>query len=171
MGSKRVWLPNWPLCKIKTSFTIWDLIYTDPCIYAGPHRSCPIGICYQYPNRTATEDQMHIGADPGRYMTCGWTGVCRPVFRKLPSSNYWQLPSYPLLWWILAENYPFFAPCLRKICCKRDPRVENFGPRNPPIWAAHTSTLNMLCYRVPPLGADRRCSPVRGPSTFDCRIF
>ena len=22
------------------------------------------------------------------YLTCGWTGVCRLVFRKLPPSNY-----------------------------------------------------------------------------------
>ena len=38
-------------------------------------------------------------ADPGGggYMTCGWTGVCRPVFKKVPSSNYRKLPSYPLL--------------------------------------------------------------------------
>ena len=28
-------------------------------------------------------------------MTCGWTGVCRPVFRKLASSDYRQLPSGP----------------------------------------------------------------------------
>ena len=33
---------------------------------------------------------------PGGYMTCGWTGVCRPVFRKVPSSNYRNLRSYPL---------------------------------------------------------------------------
>ena len=33
----------------------------------------------------------------GGYMTCGWTGVCRMVFRKLPSSIYRLLPSYPLL--------------------------------------------------------------------------
>ena len=33
----------------------------------------------------------------GGYMTCGWTGVCRPVFRMVPSSNYRKLPSYPLL--------------------------------------------------------------------------
>ena len=32
----------------------------------------------------------------GGYMTCGRTGVCRPVFRKAPSSNYRKLPSYPL---------------------------------------------------------------------------
>ena len=24
----------------------------------------------------------------GGYMTTGWTGVCHPVFRKLPHSNY-----------------------------------------------------------------------------------
>ena len=38
----------------------------------------PSGICYH--NR-------------GGYMTCGWTGVCHPVFRKLPSSNYRLLPT------------------------------------------------------------------------------
>ena len=32
----------------------------------------------------------------GGYMTCGWTGVCRPVFRRVPSSNYRNLRSYPL---------------------------------------------------------------------------
>ena len=37
------------------------------------------------------------GGGGGGYMTCGWTGVCRPVFRKVPSSNYRKLPSYPLL--------------------------------------------------------------------------
>ena len=30
---------------------------------------------------------------PGGYMTCRWAGVSRPVFRKLPSSYYQQLPS------------------------------------------------------------------------------
>ena len=31
------------------------------------------------------------------YTTCGWTGVCRPVFKKLPPSNHRQLPFYPIL--------------------------------------------------------------------------
>ena len=48
-------------------------------------------------------------------------------------------------------NHPTFAifhqlwtthPSLRKICRKRDPCL---GPENPPIRAAHTRTLNMLC--------------------------
>ena len=33
----------------------------------------------------------------GGYMTCGWTGVCRPIFRKVPCSYYRNLLSYPLL--------------------------------------------------------------------------
>ena len=33
----------------------------------------------------------------GGYMTCGWTGVCRPVFKKLPASIYRMLLSCPLL--------------------------------------------------------------------------
>ena len=51
--------------------------------------------------------------------------------------------------------FAFFAnfwkthPCLRKICRKRDPCLENFRPNNPPIWAVHTRTLNMLCYPPP----------------------
>ena len=40
----------------------------------------------------------HVGKPPGGgYMTCGWTGACRPVFRKVPSSNYRNFPSYPFL--------------------------------------------------------------------------
>ena len=94
---------------------------------------------------------------PGR--TCWWTGVCRPVFRKQLSSNYRQLPSYPLLWWILAENYPFLAifcqflenpPMFKENLPKRGPLFREFGPKNPPIWVVHTRTLNMLCYPPPP---------------------
>jgi len=45
---------------------------------------------------------------PGEgYTTYGCTGVCRLIFRKLLSSNCQNSPSYPLLWWILAEFYPF----------------------------------------------------------------
>ena len=99
----------------------------------------------------------------GGYMTCGWTGVCRPAFRKAPSSNYRKLPSYPLLWWFLAENHPFVAIFRQfldnlpffygksaekgTVAC-----LENLGPKNPPIWAAHTRTLNMLCTPPPPPG-------------------
>ena len=97
----------------------------------------------------------------GGYMTCGWTGVCRPVFRKVPSSNYRNLRSYPLkevkppilmnfggkppIFLLFFANFWITQPCLRKICRKRDPCLENLGPKNPPIWAAHTRTLNMLC--------------------------
>ena len=47
-------------------------------------------------------------------------------------------------------NFWITHPCLWKICRKRDPCLENLGPKNPPIWAAHTRTLNMLC--TPPPG-------------------
>ena len=92
-------------------------------------------------------------------MTWGWTGVCRPVFRKAPSSNYRKLPSYHFYdeFWRKATHFLVFFtnlwithPCLWKICRKRDPCLENFGPKNPPIWAAHTRTLNMLCTPPPP---------------------
>ena len=73
-------------------------------------------------------------------MTCGWTGVCRPVFKKVPSSNYRKLPSYPLLWWILAENHPFFAifhqfldnpPLFMENLPKKEPLFREFGAQKP----------------------------------------
>ena len=104
-----------------------------------------------------------VSTPGGGYMTCGCTGVFRPVFRKVPSSNYRKLPSYPLsdeFWRKTTHFLLFFAnflithPCLWKICRKRDPSLENLGPKNPPIWAAHTRTLNMLC--TPPPGGFQR---------------
>ena len=38
-----------------------------------------------------------LSVAPRGYMTCGWTGVYRPVLRKATSSNCRSLPSYPLL--------------------------------------------------------------------------
>ena len=35
---------------------------------------------------------------------------------------------------------------------KKDPCLENFGSKTPLIWAAHTLTLNMLCYPPPSRG-------------------
>ena len=73
-------------------------------------------------------------------MTCGWTGVCRPVFKKVPSSNYRKLPSYPLLWWILAENHPFSAifhqfldnpPLFMENLPKKGPLFREFGAQKP----------------------------------------
>ena len=40
------------------------------------------------------------------------------------------------------ENPPMFKETLPK----KDPCLENFELKNPSIWAAHTRTLNMLCY-------------------------
>ena len=51
------------------------------------------------------------------------------------TTNFCQF--HPNFW----KTHPYF----REIC-KRDPCLENFAPRYPPIWAAHTRTLNMLCY-------------------------
>ena len=97
------------------------------------------------------------GPGGGGYMTCGLTGVCRPVFRKVPSSNYLITETcghthlYDEFWRKTIHFLLFFAkfwithPCLWKICRKRDPCLENLGHKNPPIWAAHTRTLNMLC--------------------------
>ena len=95
--------------------------------------------------------------EPGGYMTCGWTGVSRPVFRKVPSSNYRNLLSYHFydefcgkrpsvaIFGKFLDNPPMFMENLPK----RDPCLENFGPKSPPIWAAHTRTLNMLCTPLP----------------------
>ena len=33
---------------------------------------------------------------PRGYMTCGWTWVCPLAFKKVPSANFQNLPSYPL---------------------------------------------------------------------------
>ena len=52
--------------------------------------------------------------------------------------------------WLFFANFFITHPCLRKICRKRDPCLENFGPENPTIWVAHTCTLNMLCNPHPP---------------------
>ena len=88
-------------------------------------------------------------------------GVCRLVFRKLLyplliAESCRHTHFYDELWQKTNSFLTIFAnfskthPCLRKICQKRDPCLENFGPKNPPIWVAHTRTLNMLCYYPPP---------------------
>ena len=51
-----------------------------------------IGLKVAYENT-----HLQLKARGGGYMTCGWTGVCRPVFRKVPSSDYRNLLSHPLL--------------------------------------------------------------------------
>ena len=83
-------------------------------------------------------------------MTCGWTGVyrhpllstqtcCLAIFRQF-------LDKPP----IFMENLP-----------KRGPLFREFCPQNPPIWAAHTRTLNMLC-TPPSRGPNRRTSLMEG---------
>ena len=79
----------------------------------------------------------------GGYTTCGGTGVCRPVFRKPPTfmMNFGGKPPIFSHFWRFQPNRPMFIENLPK----NDPCLENFGPKNPPIWAAHTRTINMLC--------------------------
>ena len=60
-------------------------------------------------------------------------------------------------------NFWITHPCLRKIYRKRDPCLENLGPKNPPIWAAHTRTLNMLC--TPPPGCQQESNFVIANNT------
>ena len=59
--------------------------------------------------------------------------------------EFWRKTTHFLLFF---ANFWITHPCLWKMCRKRDPCLENLGPKNPPIWAAHT--LNMLC--TPPPG-------------------
>ena len=78
---------------------------------------------------------FHLLDSPGGgHMTWGWNGVCRPVFRKLPPSNYRQLPSYTFYdeFWRKTPYFSrFFAnfwkthPCFKEIYRKRDHCLEN----------------------------------------------
>ena len=80
---------------------------------------------------------LRISPGGGGYMTCGWTGVCRPVFRKIPSSNYRSLLSYPPLWRILAENHPFLT-IFRQFLENPPMFMENLpkkGPLSREFWA------------------------------------
>ena len=99
----------------------------------------------------------HNAPGGGRYMTCGWMGVCHPVFRKLPSSNYDScrhthfyvdcLRKLPLF-----DNFlPIWKihPCLRKICQKRDPCLEIFGPKTHQYGWHIPAPLNISCYPPP----------------------
>ena len=61
--------------------------------------------------------------------------------------EFWRQTSHFLLFF---ANFWITHPCLRKICRKRDPCLENLGPKSPPLWAAHTHTLNMLCTPLGP---------------------
>ena len=85
-------------------------------------------------------------------MTCGWTGACHPAFRKVPSSNYQNL--LPTFMINFGGNRPVLAifrqflddpPMFMKNLPKKGSLSREFWPQNPPIWAAHTRTLNMLC--------------------------
>ena len=99
----------------------------------------------------------HVGL--GGYMTCGWTGSAARFSARYPlliTETCFHTHFYDEFWWKTAHFWPSFLniwtihPCLWKVCQKRDPFLENFGPKNPPIWAAHTRILNMLCYPPPP---------------------
>ena len=98
----------------------------------------------------------------GGYMTCGWTGVCRPVFRKVPSSNYRNLRTYPLLWWNLAENHPFFAifrqfldnpPLFKENLPKKGPLFREFGAQKPTHMGGTYPYPQHVMYPPPPPGA------------------
>ena len=89
-------------------------------------------------------------------MTCGWTGVCHPVLRELPISYYQNLPSCPLLRWILVQNaaglFDNFTQThsyFKENVPKKEPLLENFEPQNPPIQTAYIRTFNMLCIPSP----------------------
>ena len=83
--------------------------------------SCSYDLCPQV--------YLHY-AEPGRggVMTCGWPGVCRPIFRNVLSSNYqtcirtnfcdefWRNNSKSKL---VFTNFGQTRPCLRKICRQR----------------------------------------------------
>ena len=58
-------------------------------------------------------------------MTCGWTGVCRLVFRKVPSSNNGNLPPYHFYYEFWRET-TVAHNCHGNIICSR----QNFNLQN-----------------------------------------
>ena len=53
--------------------------------------------CVEKSNAAAVQVNGRLHQGGWVYMTCGWMGVCCLVLRKVPLSNYRNLPSYPLL--------------------------------------------------------------------------
>ena len=76
-------------------------------------------------------------------------GICRPVLRNLPSSNYRHTHFYDEFWRKTTHSGLFpanFWTMFRKNLPKRGPLFREFWTKKPSIWAVHTHTLNMLCY-------------------------
>ena len=73
--------------------------------------------------------------------TCGHTHFYDEIWRKT---------THFLLFFV---NFWITHPCLRKICRKRDPCLENLGPKNPPIW--RHIPVPSTCYVPPPPGVTR----------------
>ena len=140
-GYHSVWANTIRFCSDAPSHC--DSLVPDLTIVTGDSR-LPVLLILSLGNRGCPQFTIstELGFVPGggRYMTCGWTGVCRPVFKKLPSSNYRQLPSYPLLWWLLAENYPFLTifcqsiekpPMFKENLLKKGPLFREFWTQKP----------------------------------------
>ena len=68
--------------------------------------------------------------------------------------EFWRKTTHFLLFF---ANFWIIHPRLWKICRKMDPCLENLGPKNPPIWAAHTRTLNQGAPALPAL--NMLCTP------------
>ena len=73
-------------------------------------------------------------------MTCGWTGVCRLVFRSyslLITNSCCHIHFYDKPWrkmthfWLFFANFWIAHSCLRKICRKRDPLFREFRTQKP----------------------------------------
>ena len=89
---------------------------------------------------------------PGGYMTCGWTGVCHPLFRKV-SYKLAIIPTFltnfdPFL--AIFRQFLDYPPMFMENLPKKGPLSGEFWPKNPSMWVAHTHTLNMLCNPPPP---------------------
>ena len=94
-------------------------------------------------------------------MTWGWTGVCRPVFRKLPSSNYRRLSSYPDFMMNFGGKLPIFD---NDLLISGKPTKENLPKKGPlfrEFWTqkpTHMGGTYPYPQHVmsPPLGFSRR---------------
>ena len=103
--------------------TKFDKIYMSGiCLHRNNHRMTKLWVVLKSTERKRSEDLCPTTHSPWGYMTCRLTMVCRPVFRKV-------------------------ASCFmhKRNLLKIESNLEDFGLKNPPIWAAHNLTLCMLC--------------------------
>ena len=93
----------------------------------------------------------------GGYMTCGWTGVCRPVFRKLLliTDSFRHTHFYDEFSRKTTHFLQFFCqflecpPMFKENLPKKEPCLENFRPKTHP-YGRHIPTPSTCYVTLPP---------------------